>query len=152
MDSGILVSNAIVGGTSSSSTCVGDMVVNLDLISSSPFTAPVMPMYNSPVGLNSGGIGEPRVSPVSRASPIVNPCPSGNIVDLLEQVTVPHRDHLPPCATTSPTAGQNNDGAGRLQQMAGSSWSTIVSGGAGGATPPAVDRMKFEYIPPYYFE
>ncbi|KAG5520831.1 hypothetical protein RHGRI_033411 [Rhododendron griersonianum] len=121
MDSGILVSNAIVGGTLSSSTCVGDMVVNLDLISSSPFTAPVLPMYNSPVGLNSGGIGEPRVSPVSRASSIVNPCPSGNIVDLLEQVTVPHRDHLPPCATTSPTAGQNNDGARpRLSHIASS--------------------------------
>lgn len=96
-------------------------------------------MLNSPVELNSGGVCNPRVSP------IVNPLLSGIIVDLLEQVTVLRTDHL----QTSPTCRQNNDGTGRLKQMVGSSWSTIVSGGVGGSTPGAVaERIKFEYIPP----
>ncbi|XP_058222631.1 uncharacterized protein LOC131332431 [Rhododendron vialii] len=110
-----------------------------DLHPSSLSTAPVWPMLNSPVELNSGGVRNPRVSP------IVNPLPSGNIVDLLEQVTVLRTDHL----QTSPTGRQNNDGTGWLKQIVGSSWSTIVSGGAGGSTPGAVaERMQFEYIPP----
>lgn len=179
MDSVFLGSNLARGNSDLvSSTCVGDVVVDLNHSSVSPrVSARTLPVASSPKILShdksrvSSGVS-PRVVP-----PRVSNLPvSGSLergLDLLQSATILNEDHLTPCATDAPAIRQikelNAENAHLCRLLdnttvSGSgnilSWCNVVANGStmvadsgyGTKVTPASwvapEKMKLEYIPP----
>ncbi|KAF7126448.1 hypothetical protein RHSIM_Rhsim11G0034800 [Rhododendron simsii] len=173
MDSVFLVSN-LACGTSDlvSSTCVGDVVVDLNHSSVSPRVSErKLPVSSSPKILLqdksrvSFGVSPRVVHPRVSNLPISSSLEHG--LDLLHSVTILNEDHLSPSATDTPSIRQIkelNAENTRLRRLLDSktvsdssnvlSWSNVVANGStmvagsGDGTKVTPVKMKLEYIPP----